>query len=403
MRKKILFCIAVLLFLVLSLFFSLFLAGFRFNFEKMKIEQTGGIYLKVWPQNAEVVIDGKIKKKTNPISGSLFVKNLLPREHSILVKKEGFFSWTKNLKVEPGKVAEAREILLIPKKISLQKIGGEISDFLILNGEKILVLKERNNGWEIKKLPDELLINNEYFSKNAKLVDFSLTDTAAEILLDVKEGEKQKTFLFDVEKKELKEKNATETQDFILSQDGFLFKNGERLNEIPLKVEKDRDYSIKTWNNFVFVFEKLDKKTYNLYLFNPEKRGFDKILEKFSGWALSPKKTKILFFSPNEVWIFFLSDTAFQPYKKAGEFSFLLRVSEPIEEAFWLNENYLIFLSKGEIKIAETDDRDKINIWSTNEAFDLQNKIKKFFPISQKGQIYLLFDSGELFFGKLFP
>ena len=40
----------------------------------------------------------------------------------------------------------------------------------------------------------------------------------------------------------------------------------------------------------------------------------------------------------------------------------IIRYSEKIGDVWWLNNNYLIFNVQNKIKIAETDDRDKINV-----------------------------------------
>lgn len=73
----------------------LYSQGYRFDFEKRKIVQTGGLFIKTLPKQAEVYINGKFIKKTDLIFGSLFVQNLLPKKYEIEIKKEGFFSWKK--------------------------------------------------------------------------------------------------------------------------------------------------------------------------------------------------------------------------------------------------------------------------------------------------------------------
>ncbi|HEY0090170.1 MAG TPA: hypothetical protein VGB37_15085, partial [Candidatus Lokiarchaeia archaeon] len=68
-----------------------------------------------------------------------------------------------------------------------------------------------------------------------------------------------------------------------------------------------------------------------------------------------------------EIWILFLKDKLDQPTKKTGEKIFLTRVSEKINDVFWLNSDYLIFDSGNKLKIAEIDDRDRINIYDLSE------------------------------------
>ena len=64
-KRTILFIGLGLLFFIiapLSVFYSL---GWRFNFENKKIVQVGAIYIKSWPLNSQIYIDGKPKKRTD--------------------------------------------------------------------------------------------------------------------------------------------------------------------------------------------------------------------------------------------------------------------------------------------------------------------------------------------------
>ena len=77
-----------------------------------------------------------------------------------------------------------------------------------------------------------------------------------------------------------------------------------------------------------------------------------------------------------------------QEEKKVGEEIFLTRFSEKIGEVFWLTSHYLIFNTGSKIKIAEIDDRDKINIVDLVEfpdpkIFWNQNN-KKLYILSEK-------------------
>ncbi len=45
-----------------------------------------------------------------------------------------------------------------------------------------------------------------------------------------------------------------------------------------------------------------------------------------------------------------------------GERVFLLRLSKEIKDVFWINSEYLIFNTEDNVKIIETDNRDRINI-----------------------------------------
>jgi hypothetical protein len=119
---------------------------------------------------------------------------------------------------------------------------------------------------------------------------------------------------------------------------------------------------LKIFDGLVFL-----ENQNNLYFLKEEK--FEKIFENLKGIEVSPDSKKIAIFSDYEIWIF-----------ENGNIEFLNRFSEKIEKLYWFNENYLIFLSGGKIKISELDKRDKINVYELAEisgenfCFDQENK-----------------------------
>ncbi|TSC94401.1 MAG: hypothetical protein CEN87_522 [Parcubacteria group bacterium Licking1014_1] len=123
MTKKIRLIILLVcgfLFLIITPSIVLYSLGYRIDFEKRRIVATGGIYLKIWPQPAEVFIDSKLSGKTNIFFDYVFAQNLLPKQHSVLIKKEGYFSYQKTLNVKEKEVAKLEHILLFKKNMSFE-------------------------------------------------------------------------------------------------------------------------------------------------------------------------------------------------------------------------------------------------------------------------------------------
>jgi hypothetical protein len=82
----------------------------------------------------------------------------------------------------------------------------------------------------------------------------------------------------------------------------------------------------------------------------------------------------------------------------------LARISEKIDQVFWLNNKYLAFLSSGKIKVAEIDDREKVNILDLTPSFSLSDKkIEKFYVEPKKTKIFLLTSENILLAGQIFP
>jgi len=113
--RTVLFIVCIFLFLLAAPTALLYFQGYRFDFEKNKIVQTGGFYFKVLPASCQVYLDGDFKKKTSGFTGSVLIENLMPREYQVEIKKAGYHSWQKNLEVKEKQVTEAKHIILFPR------------------------------------------------------------------------------------------------------------------------------------------------------------------------------------------------------------------------------------------------------------------------------------------------
>jgi len=150
---------------------------------------------------------------------------------------------------------------------------------------------------------------------------------------------------------------------YYLDASGFLFKTDlsfnqkERLNIIPFSLKEETEYEIKSSNSHVFLEE-----NDIIYIFDETKKSFEKFFESIKDLKFSPDSRKMAYFNNYEIWILFLEKKYDQSQKEAGEKLFITRFSEKIDEVFWYTNHYLIFTAGDKIKMAEIDDRDKINI-----------------------------------------
>lgn len=131
--RRTLFTVFFLAFFVVGALLIIKTQGLVFDWENMKLLKTGGVYIRAVPSDAKILIDGKPYKK--PISlfnkGTL-IKDLFPREYTILVERDGRTPWKKTLTVESGLVAAASNIRLFeraPKMIPLSPRA--VDDFWI--------------------------------------------------------------------------------------------------------------------------------------------------------------------------------------------------------------------------------------------------------------------------------
>ncbi len=143
-------------------------------------------------------------------------------------------------------------------------------------------------------------------------------------------------------------------------------------NLIPKKysveIKKDGYYP---WQKTLEVREKQVTEAKNVILF-PQNPNFTEVststeeIETIVGNLLvsdlSPDQKKLLEYNDHEIWFSLLGGPPEQSAGPAPERIFLTRFSEKIGRVLWLNDYYLIFNVGEKIKIAEIDDRDKLNV-----------------------------------------
>ncbi len=108
-----------------------------------------------------------------------------------------------------------------------------------------------------------------------------------------------------------------------------------------------------------------DKK--ELYILNndPEDDSifFGHIGNNINGVQFSDDGKKLLYWGPNEIFVYMLREWKVQPRRKKGEIIFITRFSTPITNVQWMqNFENIIFTNNNLVKMAEMDIRDHINL-----------------------------------------
>lgn len=367
--------------------------------------------MKAEPKQLEIYIDGKLAKRTDFFFGSSLVENLLPKKYKIQIKKEGYLSWEKNLEIREKGVTEVKNLVLFPKNLNFTILTKGIENLWFSpDGKKIILEETGEQGWALKlydlekNIKSHLIQEVDVYSKGADLMNLEFSEDSKEIYLDIAMKEQKKTFALALDKLPLilKEREPEKIpleniityqklngEVYYLDNQGFLFKNEEKLTKKSFPVKPETKYEIKTFSNFIFLRENND-----LYLLNTESKSFEKFFDRITDLKISSDNKKLAFFTSSEIWILYLMA---EGTKKAGEKLFLVRLSEKIDNLFWLNSDYLIFNSGDKIEIVEIDDRDRIQTWDTAsfpypEIYFNRNN-RKLYVLSEKN----LFVSEKLF------
>ncbi len=442
-RKRItLIIVLTILFLIVAPLAISYSLGWRFDWQEREITRPGIFFFKTRPNSAEVFINQESKDKTDFFFGSVVIENLLPKKYQVEIKKEDYHSWKKTLEIKRGEVTEAKNIVLIPKNPNFEKISQNTKSFYYKDKE--IVLEENGEKWSLKlynpgnKVKSHLADQDDFSKNLSQIVDVLFLSDNLLIKLFEKESFKyyllernplvittlsflpspekvlpvSEDIIFFLKEKELKKADISkkeinplleniisfEIEDnkaFYLDSEGFLFENDlsfqneRKLNQKAFPIKKETEYTLNYSSPYFFLKEKD-----SLYLL--KEGSFEKISDKAKEFKLSPDKNKLAYFNNGELWIYFLEDTDEYPKKKSGDKVFITRLSEKINNVFWYTNHYLIFSTDKDIKVTETDDRDKINIVSLAQ-FNNPDILWK------NNNIYLLSENNFYYSEKLIP
>jgi len=241
--RTILFFICLFLFFLITPFIVLYSQGYRIDWNLKRIIKTGGFYFKVWPEGAQVFIDGKFQKKTGFLSNSVYINNLTPKEYKVEIKKEGFQTWQKNLEIKENWVTNSDIVILIPENPKFVNLSQKVEGFFFSPDQRKLIIKEDNNkGWNLKIIEFPSFPNQEKYPENnlfsgfqsadVELLDLKFSQDSNRILLTTKEKENARYWIL-----ELQFPLQEQTPDDLISLD-FLGNETEEVSFNPQDIQK---------------------------------------------------------------------------------------------------------------------------------------------------------------------
>lgn len=427
----------VIIFLIIGPSIIMYSQGYRFDIKKFQFVETGGLYIKAFPEEVQLYINDKYINKTSFFTRDILVQNLLPDNYNIRVEKDGYHSWKKNLEIESKKVTEAKYIILFNEDIIFYNIENNVSSFYP-NGNQILFLNNSNElllyrSGEIEKIlgttqsPDN--IENILFLSNENII--IKTTTGLYYLLDIENKKTKLIRSFNIDTKNIQSRDNKLVYQFnnsiyeidvkkdspkLISRDkvdAFTIDNNSiialRGNEViklydlvraeePLYsfeyYNKNSDYQIVFIEKELFIIE--DNK--NLYFLNKENNSFENKINAQSELRYTPFFNKILFYDDNNIWLMPLKRYESPFFKDAYSIINIASFDEKIDIIRWLNGDYFVFTLDKKIYISEIDNRDNLNM------FDLgKNNVSNLFFNGNTKKLYILNDDELLETEKLIP
>lgn len=152
--RRALFVGFTLLFFITAPLLLFYASGYRYHFEKGRVEQVGQLYITSTPKGADVFLDGKpyineldkfLSKKIERTPTRL--QDLLPGEYTLDVKKDGYWDWSRDVTITPQKTTFASDLFLL-KKTNPELFFGKdgVVDFLPDGNQAAYYITEKDFG-----------------------------------------------------------------------------------------------------------------------------------------------------------------------------------------------------------------------------------------------------------------
>jgi len=180
-KRAIAFYFSVALYFILLPIILSYSLGYKINYRKFMIYKTGIIYINSAPAGAEIYVNGKKDDELTPTQ----IEELRPGIYKIEVKRDGFYSWEKEIVVRPNMVTKADKIILFPIIQQSKMIAAkDILDFAVSTNNFIYYMTKeglfRSNmdGTGFAKIsfysnwPSDILAK-KFFRENNKFLYFN--------------------------------------------------------------------------------------------------------------------------------------------------------------------------------------------------------------------------------------
>jgi hypothetical protein len=451
MNKKtrliiLLFC--VVCFLAVAPILVAYSMGYRFDFENRKIVATGGIYVRTFPTAEQITVDSNIFEKPGLFANSIFVQSLLPKSHTVLIKKTGYYDYSKILEVQENQVTKLENVLLIKDNITFTNITDDVSFFSVAPNSHSIITGTSgtknttfnyfslNNPTETPKTFSVPQIGNasvkwsndsnialislqnsvntyyyffdsttskptairlSYLDKNSELIDFNHQDP--KIIFYVKDntlysasGNNSLPIINNLISFKVSNSNIVwlSTKGALLNSD-FSGKLISQISAENFAVNTKKHYEILLIQGNTYL-----KDNDSLLEFNQAKKVFEEFpTPAISNYEIlvSPDNKNLIFQNSDKILIYSSDITKLGAEKTFEEIFSGIQITN----LQWLNNDYIIFIANGKAIISEIDYRGNINFITFP-----QTTLSMFFN-QQTGKLYILSGNSILVSEKITP
>lgn len=427
--RRYLYILFILAFFIITPLVILYANGYDIQLEQGRVVKTGMLILDSSPSGADITINTSSRQ---PLLNRLFnkessyqtpakIKNLLQGEYDIKIEKEGYFSWTKKLTINPGQSTYAENVLLFKKDIPIRLSYSPVKYIYPAKDDQHLVIA--NDDYSLYNIKDDEIIK----TINQKANNISWSDNGEFFLADDRLYSIKDSAFIDFEKSTSSKINKIKWSS---AENTILYLNGDSLYSFdpsagnpPEKIKNDKgfkslivdqlsDYTVK--ENNLYLLNKFSSKTVlsvfelssgkplrtinlpvsDLKFINQDSRiislfdSSNKLIYLIDPLNIQPivstiKNVKdakwindrsIIYFNDFEIYVFDLNS------KKTD---LLVRISNQINDVFWHpSNNYVFYSTDKSIYSFELDKREKHN---TQEILSIDSLYSSY--LDKKGDV----------------
>ncbi|MDP3794627.1 MAG: PEGA domain-containing protein [bacterium] len=135
--RRFIFYSFVLVFILVSGWLVLYASGFVVSVQGWNVEQRGAIFLRANPAGVSVYLDGvRYDSPSGILRTQAFITNLPEGYHELIITKDGYHRWQKQLLVRPLEVTEVGAVRLIPRAPRIEPYTAGTSTLPLLLTEE---------------------------------------------------------------------------------------------------------------------------------------------------------------------------------------------------------------------------------------------------------------------------
>ena len=417
--RRIIFYGLFLIFFPFSVGVIFYSQGWRIDFENFRVQKTVAAYIETSPKSVIIKLNNKIiPDQSGLIKSGTLIPDLLPKNYKLEIQKDGYWTYRKNIKVEPSMVAELVNTVLIPQKFEKTAVVEKLKGYEIvdLNAKRFVVKNPQTKIYYFYRLNDSQTAFNVSASFNNIL---KKSETIAQIKLhpfnevclmiesaNVRSAVAAKNLVCGILFKKNKNNKilawtADNTNIYIVkSKDRAIFSYNlitkNETNIAPLPAGSSTISEIKVSGSQIDVLE----KSGDLLLFDSKEKKFRLIADNVKNFSFSPDNKKIaLIKTKGEIEIYFIEDWYKNIKKKAGDIaSFTIENKELIKNAYWYKDSFHLFVEykdengNSQINFMEIDDRQPLNRFPILSEFKniYYDAIQNLLYFTQNNSLYLI-------------